>query len=50
MTMKKFILIQKINVIRKCMYVLARRLGYTHPSVVNCSQKLDLLLNRYQNI
>lgn len=48
--MQKFILTQKINVIRKCMYVLAKRHGYTHPSVVSCSQRLDILLNRYQNI
>ncbi len=48
--MQKFILTQKINVIRKYMYILAKRRGYTHPTVVNCSQRLDLLLNRYQNI
>lgn len=48
--MKKLILTQKINITRKFMYRLAKRHGYTHPTVVNCSQRLDLLLNRYQNI
>lgn len=47
--MKKFILTQKIKFTRKCMYIVAKRLGYTHPTVVSCSQKLDTLLNRYQS-
>lgn len=46
--MQKFILLQKINVMRKCMYFKAKKHGYTHPSVVSCSQRLDNLLNRYQ--
>ncbi|HLR11940.1 MAG TPA: aspartyl-phosphate phosphatase Spo0E family protein [Sporosarcina sp.] len=48
--MEKFILLQKINVMRKCMYIKAKKHGYTHPSVVSYSQRIDMLLNRYQNI
>nr|WP_082294925.1 aspartyl-phosphate phosphatase Spo0E family protein [Sporosarcina ureilytica] len=48
--MQKFILQKQINVTRKCMYVMAKHLGFTHPSVVSCSQRLDTLLNRYQEI
>ncbi|WP_342672211.1 aspartyl-phosphate phosphatase Spo0E family protein [Sporosarcina ureilytica] len=29
---------------------MAKHLGFTHPSVVSCSQRLDTLLNRYQEI
>lgn len=47
--MQKFFLKKKINLARKRMYVMAKRHGYTHPAVVHCSQKLDHLLNRYQN-
>ncbi|TQR19368.1 aspartyl-phosphate phosphatase Spo0E family protein [Psychrobacillus vulpis] len=32
------------------MYKKAKQLGYTHPCVVACSQELDQLLNKYQNI
>lgn len=32
---------------RKLMYKKAKDLGYTHPEVVNCSQELDDLLNKY---
>lgn len=48
--MQKFILLQKITVLRKYMYMKAKKHGYTHPSVVSCSQRLDGLLNRYQKI
>lgn len=47
--MQKFILLKKITITRKFMYIIAKRRGYTHPTVVNCSQKLDTLLNRYQS-
>ncbi len=45
--MQKYLLTKKIYIVRKFMYVMAKRHGYTHPSVVSCSQKLDTLLNRY---
>lgn len=48
--MQKFLLLKKISVFRRLMYVMAKRRGYTDPTVVYCSQKLDNLLNRYQNI
>ncbi|GAB0168127.1 aspartyl-phosphate phosphatase Spo0E family protein [Lysinibacillus sp. CTST325] len=32
---------------RKDMYKKAMDLGFTHPSVVDCSQELDVLLNKY---
>jgi len=36
-----------IEIKRKVMYTKAQRLGLTHPEVVKCSQKLDVLLNKY---
>ena len=39
----------KIELKRKDMYKKAKDLGFTHPQVVNCSQELDLLLNKYLN-
>ena len=32
------------------MYMQAQNFGFTHPTVVETSQKLDILLNRYQAI
>ncbi|MEK4229646.1 aspartyl-phosphate phosphatase Spo0E family protein [Solibacillus sp. FSL H8-0538] len=32
---------------RKVMYKKAKDLGYTHPEVVNYSQELDELLNKF---
>ncbi|MEG0260805.1 MAG: aspartyl-phosphate phosphatase Spo0E family protein [Lysinibacillus sp.] len=32
---------------RKRMYKKAKALGFTHPEVVNCSQELDEMLNKY---
>jgi stage 0 sporulation regulatory protein len=29
------------------MYKKAKDLGFTHPAVVDCSQELDVLLNKY---
>lgn len=46
--MRKILLMNMINITRKRMYIMAKRHGYTHPSVVNCSQRLDVLLNKYQ--
>lgn len=39
-----------INRQRKVMYKKAKDFGFTHPSVVQCSQELDAMLNRYQHI
>ena len=39
----------KIELKRNDMYTKASDLGFTHPQVVNCSQELDLLLNKYFN-
>ena len=40
----------KIHMKRSKMVKIAKDRGYTHPAVVACSQELDSLLNRYQNI
>lgn len=48
--MQKLFLLNKIYIVRRLMYAQARRRGYTHPSVVSWSQKLDTLLNQYQRI
>ena len=47
---KKVILLCQIKVKQKIMYNRAKNLGRTHASVIACSQELDLLLNRYQDI
>ena len=39
----------EIEIKRKIMYKKAKNLGYTHPLVVNCSQELDTLLNKYSS-
>lgn len=36
-----------IEVKRKVMYKKAKDLGFTHPIVVNYSQELDVLLNKF---
>ncbi|MEQ6355347.1 aspartyl-phosphate phosphatase Spo0E family protein [Lysinibacillus sp. M3] len=46
LTHKQFLKI-KIEIKRKIMYRKAMDLGFTHPSVVDCSQELDVLLNKY---
>ncbi len=46
--MQKFILLKQIKYKKKLMYVKAKEFGFTHPSVVSCSQELDSLLNKYQ--
>lgn len=45
----KYLLKFIIEIKRKIMYKKAKDLGYTHPQVVNCSQKLDQLLNKYSD-
>ena len=49
-TSDKELLENLIQLKRKEMYVVAYTLGYTHPSVVSCSQALDSLINQYQDI
>lgn len=48
--MHKKILMGRIKLKQRDMYTKAENLGYTHPSVVRCSQELDILLNRYQGL
>ena len=48
--MRKKILLGRIKLKQKDMYVKAENLGFTHPSVIRCSQELDTLLNRYQGL
>ncbi|MER2122053.1 MAG: aspartyl-phosphate phosphatase Spo0E family protein [Solibacillus sp.] len=47
----KLVLILKLRIEakRKNLYKKANDLGFTHPEVVNCSQKLDELLNKYSD-
>ncbi|WP_156028879.1 aspartyl-phosphate phosphatase Spo0E family protein [Sporosarcina sp. D27] len=47
---KMNLLLLRIKVKRKVMYKKAEHLGFTHPSVVECSRELDILLNRVQGI
>ncbi|MGG3468118.1 aspartyl-phosphate phosphatase Spo0E family protein [Neobacillus pocheonensis] len=42
-------LLSSIEKTRLEMIYLAHKYGYSNPSVVKCSQKLDLLLNTYNN-
>ncbi|WP_339288514.1 aspartyl-phosphate phosphatase Spo0E family protein [Ureibacillus sp. FSL K6-0786] len=46
-TLYKKVLKVVIEIKRKDMYRKAQVLGFTHPKVVNCSQQLDYLLNKY---
>ncbi|MER2031077.1 MAG: aspartyl-phosphate phosphatase Spo0E family protein [Solibacillus sp.] len=46
----KLILKLRIETKRKHMYKKANDLGFTHPEVVNCSQELDELLNKFSDI
>jgi len=45
-----YILLGKINVKKRDMYSKAKQFGFTDSRVVTCSQELDTLLNRYQEI
>ncbi|WP_157273159.1 aspartyl-phosphate phosphatase Spo0E family protein [Neobacillus bataviensis] len=42
-------LLSNIEKTRLEMILLAHQYGYSNPSVVQCSQRLDLLLNVYHN-
>jgi stage 0 sporulation regulatory protein len=46
----KNFLLGQIILKKKVMYHRANHLGFTHSSVVACSQELDTLLNQYQEI
>ena len=48
--MRKKILLGRIKLKQRDMYTKAENLGFTHPSVIRCSQELDTLLNRYQGL
>ncbi len=41
-------LLLQIGIKRKIMYRRAKIFGFTHPLVVECSQELDVLINKYQ--
>jgi hypothetical protein len=43
------LLLSNIEKTRSEMIVLAHQYGYSNPSVIQCSQKLDLLLNVYHH-
>ena len=47
---KKLMLLGQIKLKQRIMYNKATKLGRTHSSVILCSQELDILLNRYQDI
>ena len=47
---KMNVLLFRIKVKRIVMYKKASLFGFTHPSVVKCSRKLDHLLNKAQGI
>lgn len=49
-SVKKHLLLLRIKVKRMGMYKKAQLFGFTHPSVVECSQELDTLLNKAQRI
>lgn len=50
MVLIKKILLGKIKWKKREMYNKAKQLGFTNSQVVKCSQELDDLLNRYQEI
>lgn len=50
MVISKFLLLGRIKIKRKMMYMKAKSFGFTHPKVVAHSQDLDSLINRYQGI
>lgn len=47
---KKLMLLGQIKLKQRIMYNRATKLGRAHSSVISCSQELDILLNRYQDI
>ncbi|WP_078593089.1 aspartyl-phosphate phosphatase Spo0E family protein [Evansella clarkii] len=47
--LKKYTLLTQIKIKQRKMYVNAKKLSFTDPRVVDCSQQLDKLLNEYQS-
>jgi stage 0 sporulation regulatory protein len=47
---KRSVTLMLINIKKQEMLRKAKQYGRTHPSVVECSQQLDVLLNKYQDI
>ncbi len=47
---KKMLLLGHIKIKQQEMYIKAKNFGMTDPRVVNCSQDLDVLLNKYQHL
>jgi len=43
------LLLGQIQVKKRDMYKKAKHFGYTHPSVISCSQELDTLINKYHS-
>lgn len=43
-------LLEKINNRREEMIIVANREGYTSENALKCSQELDILLNKYQQL
>jgi stage 0 sporulation regulatory protein len=41
------VLLAHIGIKRRIMYRRAKTFGSTHPKVVECSQELDVLINKY---
>ena len=48
--MKNKELLNQIYEKQKDMYLQAKNYGFTHHTVIRCSQELDTLLNTYQNL
>jgi len=48
--LSKEILLVKIHLNKIEMYNIAKRFGFVDPRVVACSQRLDELLNKYQQL
>ncbi|WP_342742398.1 aspartyl-phosphate phosphatase Spo0E family protein [Paenisporosarcina indica] len=48
--LNKYILLVKIYLYKRDMYNNAKRFGFVDPRVVACSQRLDELLNTYQQL
>ena len=46
----KYILLGKIKLKKREMYSKAKHYGFTNVRVVTCSQELDTLLNKFQDM
>jgi stage 0 sporulation regulatory protein len=50
MNLVQSVLIVKIKLKKRAMYRKAKRFGLTDSRVITCSQQLDILLNKFQEI